>query len=55
MVRDTLSFFFSLEFIGNMIIFFAALFAVVERDYSSIDAGLVGLSLSYAMSITQVT
>ena len=43
-----------LEFLGNMISFFAALFAVIERDYGSIDPGVVGLSLSYAMSITQV-
>eukprot|EP00047_Mylnosiga_fluctuans_P021846 m.109714 g.109714 ORF g.109714 m.109714 type:complete len:1474 (+) comp9049_c0_seq5:48-4469(+) len=40
-----------LEFVGNCIIFFAALFAVIDRG--SIDPGLVGLSLSYAMSVTQ--
>ena len=42
-----------LEFLGNCIIFFAALFAVLER--SNINPGVVGLSLSYAMSVTQVS
>lgn len=40
-----------LEFLGNCIIFFAALFAVIQRG--SINGGVVGLSLSYAMSVTQ--
>ena len=47
-----------LEFIGNLIILFAALFAVVQRIYGSslhmpISAGLVGLSISYALQVTQ--
>ncbi|XP_012271250.1 multidrug resistance-associated protein 1 isoform X2 [Orussus abietinus] len=40
-----------LEMVGNMIIFFAALFAVFNRD--NMTAGNVGLSLSYALQITQ--
>ncbi|CAH2076223.1 unnamed protein product, partial [Iphiclides podalirius] len=40
-----------LEMIGNLIIFFAALFAVLARD--TINAGIVGLSISYALQITQ--
>ena len=42
-----------LQFIGNLIIFFAALFAVIERNASSdgIDPGLAGLSISYALQV----
>jgi ABC-type multidrug transport system fused ATPase/permease subunit len=40
-----------LEFLGNCIIFFAALFSVIDRKH--IHPGTVGLSLSYAMSVTQ--
>jgi len=40
-----------LEFVGNMIIFLSALFAIIGKD--SITAGLAGLSISYAMQITQ--
>ena len=39
-----------LEMLGNLIILFAALFAVLGRD--TLDPGIVGLSLSYAMQIT---
>ncbi|KAG1680871.1 Multidrug resistance-associated protein 1 [Nymphon striatum] len=39
-----------LEFIGNCMILFSALFAVLARG--DVDAGAVGLSVSYAMSIT---
>nr|XP_032515249.1 multidrug resistance-associated protein 1 [Danaus plexippus plexippus] len=40
-----------LEMIGNLIIFFAALFAVLSRE--TINPGIVGLSISYSLQITQ--
>lgn len=40
-----------LEMMGNFIIFFAALFAVLGRE--KLNAGVVGLSVSYALQITQ--
>lgn len=40
-----------LEFLGNCVVFFAALLAVIDRE--SISAGIAGLSISYAMNITQ--
>lgn len=44
-----------LEFLGSIIILAAALFAVIDVAYgsSTIDAGLVGLSVSYALNVTQ--
>jgi ABC-type multidrug transport system fused ATPase/permease subunit len=43
-----------LEMLGSLIIFASAIFAVVEIATSGrIDASLVGLSLSYALSMTQ--
>ena len=39
-----------LEFIGNVITFFAALFAVLSRE--TIDGGKVGLSVTYALSVS---
>jgi len=41
-----------LESLGNFIIFFAALFAVLQRE--TLSPGLVGLSISYALEVTQV-
>ena len=43
-----------MEFIGNSIIFFAALFAVIEHNSGNggIHPGLVGLSISYALQVT---
>ncbi|KAF3708249.1 Canalicular multispecific organic anion transporter 1 [Channa argus] len=40
-----------LEFLGTLVVFFAALFAVISRN--SLDSGLVGLSISYALNVTQ--
>jgi len=40
-----------LEFIGNFLVFFAALFITLNKD--NIDPSLSGLALSYALGITQ--
>ena len=40
-----------MEFVGNLIVFFSALFAVLERDTGTIAAGTVGLSVSYALQV----
>ena len=42
-----------LEFVGNCIILFAALFAVIGKD--SISPGIVGLSITYAMAVSHAT
>lgn len=42
-----------LEFIGNCLIFFAALFGVISRD--KIGGGLVGLSVTYALQVNKQT
>ncbi|KRZ13592.1 Multidrug resistance-associated protein 1, partial [Trichinella zimbabwensis] len=41
-----------LELIGNFLVLMAALFAVISRE-DKISAGIVGLSVSYALQITQ--
>lgn len=38
-----------MEFVGNCVVFFAALFAVIGRN--SLSPGLVGLSVSYALQV----
>ncbi|XP_048757959.2 multidrug resistance-associated protein 1-like isoform X1 [Ostrea edulis] len=40
-----------LEFIGNSVVFFACLFAVLGRD--TLTGGIVGLSITYALNVTQ--
>ncbi|XP_053313014.1 ATP-binding cassette sub-family C member 2-like [Spea bombifrons] len=40
-----------LEFLGNLMVFFAALFAVQAAD--KVNPGTVGLSITYALNITQ--
>lgn len=38
-----------IELIGNCVVLFAALFAVLSKN--SLNAGLVGLSVSYALQV----
>lgn len=40
-----------LEMLGNLIILFASLLCVLGRD--TLEPGIVGLSLSYAMQVTK--
>ncbi len=44
-----------LEFVGNLIVLFAALFAALQRNFPEqfpgISAGLVGLSISYSLKV----
>ena len=46
------------KMIGNLIVFFAALFAAIQRNFRDeihlpISAGLIGLSITYALEINQ--
>lgn len=44
-----------LEFVGNTVVLFAALFGALSREWNFVaSAGLVGLSVSYALNITEV-
>ncbi|XP_047459450.1 canalicular multispecific organic anion transporter 1 [Mugil cephalus] len=40
-----------LEFLGNLVVFFSALLAVISRN--TLNSGLVGVSISYALNVTQ--
>ncbi|KAK0419050.1 hypothetical protein QR680_013923 [Steinernema hermaphroditum] len=41
-----------LEFLGNLIVLFAALFAVLAKSSGTISAGLIGLSVSNSLNVT---
>nr|CDJ89105.1 unnamed protein product [Haemonchus contortus] len=44
-----------LELIGNLVIFFAALFAVISKELGWVTSpGIIGVSISYALNITEV-
>ena len=42
-----------LEVLGNLIIFAAALFTIIQRDSSSVNPSTVGLIITYASMMTQ--
>ncbi|KFD70131.1 hypothetical protein M514_02283 [Trichuris suis] len=43
-----------IEFISTIMVFCAAMFAVCSRDSGIMSAGMIGLSITYALTITQV-
>lgn len=45
-----------MEFVGICVTFFAAMFAVIGREYPSwgVSADAIGLSISYSLAINQV-
>ncbi|KHJ47249.1 ABC transporter transmembrane region [Trichuris suis] len=43
-----------IEFISTIMVFCAAIFAVCSRDSGIMSAGMIGLSITYALTITQV-
>ncbi|KIH69002.1 ABC transporter, ATP-binding protein [Ancylostoma duodenale] len=44
-----------LEFIGNLVIFFAALFAVISKELGWVTSpGIIGVSITYALNVTEV-
>lgn len=44
-----------LEMIGNFVIFFAALFAVISKELGWVTSpGIIGVSISYALNVTEV-
>ena len=43
---------FRFEFLGSLLLFFAALFGVIGRDKGNISPAMLGLSLSYALQVT---
>ncbi len=52
-MREFCNDFCRLELVGNLVMFIAAVLAVDGRD--SLNPGMVGFALSYALSITNVS
>jgi hypothetical protein len=43
-----------LEIFGNVVILSAAIFGVMAKEYSLITAGIIGLSVSYSLNVTNM-